>query len=211
MTIDGREMCPAAARRSCSSTRPASRSTSSSRATPGYRSASRAWSRSGPRRRSKYGRHSLRARPAAGDPAGAARLPRRPGIPQQEQASLADLQSFTQQPQAVPDRGRQAAAGRHAAYATPTSRGPTRSSRTHGPAYLYGGPLGADIAHTVQHPPVSRRRSDFPIQPGHHDAPATSRDYTAKNRQPRRTSATAAWTSTAWRRRRPAASRSARR
>ena len=53
----------------------------------------------------------------------------------------------------------------------------------HGPGYLYGGPLGTQIAYTVQHPPVAQGASDFPIRNGI----MTSRDvadYSVAGRAP---------------------------
>jgi gamma-glutamyltranspeptidase/glutathione hydrolase len=100
---------------------------------------------------------------------------------QQEQASLADLQSFTSS---------------RKLFLTPSGdplpigtrlRNPDLA-RTYvhlanqGPNYLYHGPLATDIAHTVQHPPVSGT-SDFPIRPGF----MTRRDlakYRARMRPP---------------------------
>jgi gamma-glutamyltranspeptidase/glutathione hydrolase len=100
---------------------------------------------------------------------------------QQEQASLADLQSFTSSrnlfltpagdPLPVGTRLRNPDLAR--TYAQLAKRGP---------GYLYHGPLATDIAHTVQYPPVSGT-SEFPIRPGS----MTRRDlgsYTAPIRPP---------------------------
>ncbi len=84
---------------------------------------------------------------------------------QQEQAALPDLQSFSSS---------------RALFLTPSGR-PLRVGSTlrnpdlartyaalaqHGSNFLYRGPLGTEIAQTVQHPPVAQGVSDFPIRPG---------------------------------------------
>jgi gamma-glutamyltranspeptidase/glutathione hydrolase len=83
---------------------------------------------------------------------------------QQEQASLPDLQSFTSSRKLFLTK-----AGKPLAVGTKL-RNPDLA-RTYaqlakkGPSYLYGGALGADIARTVQHPPVSGT-SEFKIRKG---------------------------------------------
>src|SRR4051794_2278178 len=85
---------------------------------------------------------------------------------QQEQAALADLQTVSSsrslfltrsgQPLPVGTRLRNPDLARtYAALAR------------YGAGYLYRGPLGADIARTVQHPPVVPGVADFPIRPGY--------------------------------------------
>jgi gamma-glutamyltranspeptidase/glutathione hydrolase len=84
---------------------------------------------------------------------------------QQEQASLPDLQTFSSSRKLflTPD-GQPLPVGS-------TLRNPDLA-RTYellaknGPGYLYRGELGADIARTVQHPPVVPGVADFPIRPG---------------------------------------------
>jgi gamma-glutamyltranspeptidase/glutathione hydrolase len=84
---------------------------------------------------------------------------------QQEQVSLADLQTFASsrklfltadgQPLPVGSRLRNPDLAR------------TYELLAHyGPSYLYGGPLGTDVANTVQHPPVVPGVAAFPIRPG---------------------------------------------
>src|SRR4051794_16778222 len=84
---------------------------------------------------------------------------------QQEQAALADLQTFSSsrslfltrsgQPLPVGTRLR-----------NPDLADTYRQLARHGAGYLYRGPLGADIANTVQHPPVVPGVASFPIRPG---------------------------------------------
>jgi gamma-glutamyltranspeptidase/glutathione hydrolase len=112
----------------------------------------------------RYGRHSFGSdlQPAIG-------IARRgfvvdKNFNQQEQVSLADLKSFTSsrklfltadgQPLPIGTRLRNPDLAR--TYAELAQRGPS---------FLYRGALGADIARTVQHPPVSGS-SEFPIRPG---------------------------------------------
>jgi gamma-glutamyltranspeptidase / glutathione hydrolase len=100
---------------------------------------------------------------------------------QQEQDSLPDLQSFT------PSRKLFLTADGQPLPIGTRLRNPDLA-RTYellarrGPAALYRGQLGADVARTVQHPPVSGA-SEFPIRPGF----MTRRDladYTAPTRKP---------------------------
>ena len=51
----------------------------------------------------------------------------------------------------------------------------------HGAGYLYGGPLGAELAHTAQHPPMARGVA--PVRGGTMSADDV-RDYVAKTREP---------------------------
>jgi gamma-glutamyltranspeptidase/glutathione hydrolase len=84
---------------------------------------------------------------------------------QQEQVALADLQTFSSSRSLFlsPD-GQPLPVGS-------TLRNPDLA-RTYaqlsrrGPGYLYGGSLGAEIAATVQHPPVVPGVASFPIRPG---------------------------------------------
>jgi gamma-glutamyltranspeptidase/glutathione hydrolase len=85
---------------------------------------------------------------------------------QQEQAALADLQTFASsrslfltksgQPLPVGSRLR-----------NPDLARTYQELARHGAAYLYRGPLGADISRVVQRPPVVAGVADFPIRPGH--------------------------------------------
>ena len=100
---------------------------------------------------------------------------------QQEQASLADLQSFTSSRKLFLTKdGQPLPIG--TVLRNPDLARTYSLLAQHGPRYLYRGPLATDIAHTVQHPPVSGD-SDFPIQPGF----MTRKDlagYTAPTRKP---------------------------
>jgi gamma-glutamyltranspeptidase/glutathione hydrolase len=100
---------------------------------------------------------------------------------QQEQASLADLQSFsssrrlflTKSGKALPVGTRLRNPDLARTYAQLAKKGPS---------YLYGGALGADVARAVQHPPVSGT-SEFKIRHG----VMTKRDlanYVAKTQAP---------------------------
>jgi gamma-glutamyltranspeptidase/glutathione hydrolase len=100
---------------------------------------------------------------------------------QQEQAALPDLRSFTSSRKLfLTGNGNPLPIGFR--LRNPDLARTYRQLAAHGPAYLYHGPLGAAIAHTVQHPPVSGA-SEFPIRPGF----MTRRDlaaYVAKFRPP---------------------------
>ena len=115
-------------------------------------------------------------------------------------ARSADL---PQQPLAVPDRRTASRCRSAARCAIPTSPAPTSSWPKYGPGYLYRGALGRDITAIVQHPPVVPGVGRLPD-------PArlmTTRDlagYSVPTARRRPTSTTAASTSTACRRRRPA-------
>ena len=100
---------------------------------------------------------------------------------QQEQSALPDLQAFTSsrklfltsdgQPLPIGSRLR-----------NPDLAQTYERLARQGPGYLYDGPLGADIAHAVDHPPVSGT-SEFRIRPGD----MTTQDlaaYTAPEREP---------------------------
>jgi gamma-glutamyltranspeptidase/glutathione hydrolase len=166
VVLDGRETCPSG----CSSTMfidPATgkplpfeeaRRSGLSVGVPGMVAT---WSRAVAR----YGRHSFGRdlQPAIG-------VARRgfvvdQNFNQQEQASLADLQTFSSsralfltkdgQPLPVGTRLRNPDLAR--TYA---------ELARHGARYLYRGPLGAEIARTVQHPPVVPGVAPFPIRSG---------------------------------------------
>jgi gamma-glutamyltranspeptidase/glutathione hydrolase len=101
---------------------------------------------------------------------------------QQELESLPDLRSFTS------SRSLFLTASGNPLPVGTTLRNPDlartyRQLAAHGASYLYDGPLGADIAKTVQHPPVAPGQSAFPIRSG----VMTRRDlanYVAKMRTP---------------------------
>jgi gamma-glutamyltranspeptidase/glutathione hydrolase len=129
----------------------------------------------------QYGRHSFASdlRPAIG-------IARRGFVVdnnfnQQEQASLADLQSFTSSRKLFLTRdGQPLPVG--TVLRNPDLARTYSQLAAHGPQYLYRGPLATDIANTVQHPPVSGD-SDFPIQPGFMTRQDLA-DYTAPERAP---------------------------
>lgn len=104
-----------------------------------------------------------------------------PDFVQQEQESLPDLQAFTTSRDLfLTPAGEPLAAGS-------TLRNPdlarTYSDIAHnGARYLYGGPLGSDIAQTVQHPPVWSG-TPLTVRPGIMTA-ADVRNYTAPLRAP---------------------------
>ena len=84
---------------------------------------------------------------------------------QQEQSSLDDLRSFSS------SRALFLTAGGNPLPVGSLFRNPDLAQTyqdlaQHGPDYLYGGPLGTQIAYTVQHPPVAQGASDFPIRNG---------------------------------------------
>jgi gamma-glutamyltranspeptidase / glutathione hydrolase len=90
---------------------------------------------------------------------------------QQEEASIDDLRAFS------PSRALFLTAAGNPLPVGSTLRNPDLAQTyqdlaQHGPQYLYGGPLGTEIAYTVQHPPVAQGASDFPIR----DGIMTSRD-----------------------------------
>ncbi len=100
---------------------------------------------------------------------------------QQEQASLPDLQSFTSSRKLfLTPSGQPLPVG--STLRNPDLARTYRELAKYGPSYLYGGPLGADVARTVNHPPVSGT-SEFPIRPGHMTV-QDLRNYTAPRRNP---------------------------
>jgi gamma-glutamyltranspeptidase / glutathione hydrolase len=129
----------------------------------------------------QFGKHSLAAdlRPAVDVARQGFTIT--PDFVQQEQTSLTDLQAFTSSRQLflTPD-GQPLPVGS-------TLRNPDLA-RTYeqlaerGPSYLYGGPLGADIAQTVQHPPVWPGTT-LTVRPGILTASDIAA-YTAKLRAP---------------------------
>ncbi len=100
---------------------------------------------------------------------------------QQEQDSLADLQSFTSSRKLFLTKdGQPLPIG--TVLRNPDLARTYSLLAEHGPSYFYRGALATDIAHTVQHPPVSGD-SDFPIRRGF----MTRKDlaaYTAPIRKP---------------------------
>ena len=100
---------------------------------------------------------------------------------QQEQDSLPDLQSFTSSRKLfLTADGQPLPIGTH--LQNPDLARTYTELAAHGPAYLYQGALGADIAQAVQHPPVSGS-SEFPIMSGFMTRKDLA-DYTAPNRTP---------------------------
>jgi gamma-glutamyltranspeptidase/glutathione hydrolase len=87
-----------------------------------------------------------------------------PNFVQEEQVSLPDLQAFTSSRNLflTPD-GQPLPVG--STLRNPDLADTYRALARHGTSYLYGGPLGADVAHTVQHPPVWSGTS-FTVRPG---------------------------------------------
>jgi gamma-glutamyltranspeptidase / glutathione hydrolase len=100
---------------------------------------------------------------------------------EQEQASLPDLQSFTSSRKLFLTKSGQALPV-GTMFRNPALAETYSELAAHGSSYLYDGPLGADIANTVQHPPVSGD-SSFPIRPGFMTARDIS-NYVAKTRPP---------------------------
>ncbi|MGH8860125.1 MAG: gamma-glutamyltransferase [Jatrophihabitantaceae bacterium] len=100
---------------------------------------------------------------------------------QQEQVSLADLQSFTSSRRLflTPD-GQPLPIGTR--LRNPDLARTYQLLARRGPSFLYRGALAADIARTVQHPPVSGS-SEFPIRPGFMTRSDLA-NYTAPNRPP---------------------------
>ncbi|MGI8678335.1 MAG: gamma-glutamyltransferase [Jatrophihabitans sp.] len=101
---------------------------------------------------------------------------------QQEQAALADLQSFrSSRSLFLTKSGQPLPVG--SILRNPGLARTYRALARHGPQYLYRGPLGRDIAKTVQHPPVVAGVAGFPVRPG----AMTTRDlarYTVVRRAP---------------------------
>ncbi|HEY8301866.1 MAG TPA: gamma-glutamyltransferase [Jatrophihabitans sp.] len=129
----------------------------------------------------QYGRHSFGAdlQPAIGIAKRGFRVDR--NFHQQEEASLADLQSFTSSRQLflTPD-GQPLPIG--SVLHNPDLARTYQLLAERGPDFLYRGKLATDIARTVQHPPVSGQ-SEFPIEPGVMTRQDLA-DYTAPNRNP---------------------------
>ncbi|MBV9822297.1 MAG: gamma-glutamyltransferase [Actinobacteria bacterium] len=100
---------------------------------------------------------------------------------QQEQKALPDLQNFTSSRKLFLTRdGQPLPVGTH--FRNPDLARTYQKLAAQGPDYLYQGPLGREIASTVQHPPVYPG-STFTVRPGI----MTARDvenYTAKLRNP---------------------------
>ena len=97
-----------------------------------------------------------------------------------EITSLADLRAFTSSRNLFLRDGKPLPVGYH--FTNPDLARTYRLLAQHGPSYLYDGPLGAQIARTVQHPPVAKG-TNFTVLPGS----MTQRDlanYVAKNRPP---------------------------
>jgi len=100
---------------------------------------------------------------------------------QQEQKALADLQTFTSSRKLFLTKdGQPLPVG--TIFRNPDLAETYEKLASHGPDYLYQGPLGSQIAHTVQHPPVYSG-STFNVRPGVMTA-ADVANYTAKLRPP---------------------------
>ena len=104
-----------------------------------------------------------------------------PDFVQQEQESLPDLQAFTSSRDLfLTPAGDPLAVG--STLKNPDLARTYSDIAHHGPGYLYGGPLGSDIAHTVQHPPVWPG-TPLTVRPGIMTA-ADVQNYTAPLRAP---------------------------
>ena len=100
---------------------------------------------------------------------------------QQEQAALPDLQAFTSSRELfLTASGQPLPVG--STLRNPDLARTYAQLAAHGASYLYGGPLGAQIAQTVQHPPVWPGTA-FTVRPGIMTAGDVA-NYTAKNRAP---------------------------
>ena len=100
---------------------------------------------------------------------------------QQEQKSLPDLQNFTSSRKLFLTKdGQPLPVG--STFRNPDLAETYEKLASHGPDYLYHGPLGKEIAKTVQHPPVYSG-STFNVRPGVMTA-ADIANYTAKLRPP---------------------------
>jgi gamma-glutamyltranspeptidase/glutathione hydrolase len=100
---------------------------------------------------------------------------------QQERESLADLRAFRTSRKLFLRHGKPLPLG--STLRNPDLAQTYRDLAAHGAKYLYRGPLGADIAHTAQHPPVARGYHGFRIRHGYmtrHDVSG----YVAKLRPP---------------------------
>ncbi len=127
----------------------------------------------------------------------------------QEKVSLADLQTFAASRKLfLTPSGDPLPVG--STLKNPDLAKTYRLLAQNGPGYFYDGPLGADVANIVQHPDVVPGVADFPIQPGFMTT-ADLANYDLKTQAPTHGQLPRAATSTAWRRRRPAAPPSARR
>ena len=146
---------------------PASRCRSRRPGAAGCRSASRAWWRPGPRRCSASAR--TRSAPTSSRRSGVAQrgFTIDGNFNQQEQAALADLQTFSQQPLAVPDRRTASRCRSAARCATPISPAPTTRWRSYGAGYLYDG-----AARRRHHERPSSTRRSCPAWPPSRSVPA---------------------------------------
>jgi gamma-glutamyltranspeptidase/glutathione hydrolase len=108
-------------------------------------------------------------------------FPVSPEFVQEEQVALLDLQAFTSSRELflTPD-GQPLSVG--SAFKNPDLARTYQQLAAHGAGYLYGGPLGKEIADTVQHPPVWPGTS-FTVRPGIMTA-ADVANYIAKLRAP---------------------------
>jgi gamma-glutamyltranspeptidase/glutathione hydrolase len=128
-----------------------------------------------------FGKHSLAAdlRPAIGVAQRGFTIT--PNFVQEEQASLPDLQAFTSSRALFLTRdGQPLPVG--STLRNPDLARTYRDLARYGAAYLYHGPLGAEIARTVQHPPAWSG-TPLTVRPGVMTANDVA-DYTAKLRAP---------------------------
>jgi gamma-glutamyltranspeptidase/glutathione hydrolase len=128
-----------------------------------------------------YGRHSFGAdlRPAIG--VARTGFAVTSNFVQQEQASLPDLQAFTSSRKLfLTADGQPLPVG--STFRNPDLARTYQQLAAKGPRYLYGGPLGTDIANTVQHPPVWSG-TPLTVRPGVMTA-ADVAAYTAPQRRP---------------------------
>ena len=104
-----------------------------------------------------------------------------PDFVQHEQAALQDLQAFTSSRKLfLTSDGQPLPAG--STLRNPDLARTYQALAQHGAGYLYGGPLGVQIADTVQHPPVWSR-TPLTVRPGIMTASDVA-NYTAKLRAP---------------------------
>jgi gamma-glutamyltranspeptidase / glutathione hydrolase len=182
VTIDGREMCPAACTASLfidpNTGQPLpfeeARHSGLSVGVPGMVAT---WDRAV----HQYGRHSFGTdlQPAIGVAKRGFTVT--PNFVQQEQASLTDLQAFTS------SRALFLTAAGDPLPVGSTMRNPDlaktyQNLAARGSSFLYGGQLGAEVAQTVQHPPVWPD-SPLTVRPGIMTADDVA-GYVAKNRKP---------------------------
>jgi len=104
-----------------------------------------------------------------------------PTFRQEERIALPDLRSFTTSRRLFLRHGNPLPVGTR--LRNPDLARTYRLLAGRGPRFLYGGPLGRDIAHTAQHPPVYRPATTFRIRRGHLTV-RDLRDYTAPVRRP---------------------------